>query len=59
MKEILQHDDIAVVIEADHLCLASRGIKDTNSRTFTVSYSSQFKNEAIKQEFLSLIYNNK
>src|SRR5690606_29520205 len=52
LKEILQHDDVAVVIEADHVCVASRGITDTNSKTVTVSYSGQFENEAVKQEFL-------
>jgi|SRR5690554_181584 len=58
LKEILQHDDVAVVIEADHLCVASRGITDTNSKTVTVSYSGQFENEAVKQEFLSHAQNN-
>lgn len=55
LKEALQHDDVAVVIEADHLCVASRGIQDTNSKTFTFSYSGQFENDALKQEFLSII----
>lgn len=59
LKEILQHNDIAVVIEADHLCVASRGIKDTNSKTHTFSYSGQFEEEAVKQEFLSHIHNKK
>jgi GTP cyclohydrolase I len=52
LKDALQHDDVAVVIEADHLCVASRGIKDTGSKTITASYSGQFEIEAIKQEFL-------
>lgn len=55
LKEVLQHNDVAVVIEADHLCVASRGIKDIASKTITVSYSGQFEHEAIKQEFLSHI----
>lgn len=59
MKEILQHEDVAVVIEADHLCVASRGIKDTNSKTLTSSFSGQFEEEKIKQEFLSQIGLNK
>lgn len=59
LKEILQHNDVAVIIEADHLCVASRGIKDTNSFTVTANYSGQFENEATKQEFLSQIYNKK
>lgn len=59
LKEALQHNDVAVVIEADHLCVASRGIKDSNSTTLTAHYSGQFENEAIRQEFLSHIYHNK
>ncbi|MBS1729362.1 MAG: GTP cyclohydrolase I FolE [Bacteroidetes bacterium] len=59
LKEILQHQDVAVLIEADHLCVASRGIKDTNSITITSSYSGQFEQESIKQEFLSYIHHNK
>ncbi len=59
LKEILQHDDVAVVIEADHLCVASRGIKDTDSITHTVQYSGQFENEIFRQEFLSHIYNKR
>jgi len=59
LKEVLQHDDVAVVIEADHLCVAARGIKDTNSTTITVSYSGQFENETLKQELLSHIYSKR
>ena len=59
MKEALRHNDVAVVVEAEHLCVASRGIKDTNSSTVTGSYSGQFENEAIKQEFLSHIHYTK
>ncbi|MFH6936325.1 GTP cyclohydrolase I FolE [Flavobacterium sp. FlaQc-30] len=57
LKEILQHDDVAVIIEADHLCVASRGINDTNSKTFTAAYSGQFENDTVRQEFLSHIQN--
>jgi len=57
MREALQHDDVAVVIEADHLCVAARGIKDTNSLTLTGIYSGQFENEITKNEFLTHIYN--
>lgn len=59
LKEALQHNDVAVVIEADHLCVASRGIKDTNSITHTAHYSGQFENEPIRREFLSHIYNKR
>lgn len=59
LKEVLQLNDVAVVVEADHLCIASRGIKDTNSITLTAQYSGQFENETIRQEFLSHIYNKR
>ncbi len=57
LKEILAHNNVAVMIEADHLCVSSRGIKDTNSKTTTFVYSGKFKNQEIKQEFLSQINN--
>lgn len=56
LKEILGHNDVAVIIEADHLCVASRGINDTNSITTTASFAGQFENESIRQEFLSYIH---
>ncbi|MCO5232890.1 MAG: GTP cyclohydrolase I FolE [Chitinophagales bacterium] len=57
LKDLLQLDDVAVVIEADHLCVASRGIRDTKSSTTTAYFSGKFENENIKQEFL--LYLNK
>lgn len=58
LKEILQHQDVAVRIEASHLCVASRGIKDTNGCTVTSEYSGRFENESVKQEFLTSLLNN-
>lgn len=55
LKEILQTDDIAVIIDADHLCVASRGVNDTNSSTVTSSYGGKFMNDDIRKEFLSHI----
>jgi GTP cyclohydrolase I len=55
IKEALQSDDVAVVVDAVHLCVASRGVKDTNSSTVTVSYSGKFSEEKLKAEFFSLI----
>lgn len=59
LQEVLQHDDVAVFIEADHLCVSSRGIGDTNSSTITSSFGGDFQNEALQKEFLSYIYNHK
>ncbi len=57
LKEVLQHNNVAVVIEADHLCVASRGINDTRSKTLTATYSGQFEHNTVQQEFLSHIQN--
>ncbi len=54
LKEVLQSEDVAVIIDAGHLCVSSRGIKDTNSSTITASYSGKFENEKTKTEFISL-----
>lgn len=55
LREALQTDDVAVVIEATHLCVSSRGIKDVASKTVTSEYSGKFKEEATRNEFLRLI----
>ena len=54
LREALQSDDVAVRIEAKHLCVASRGIKDTTSSTTTVHFTGQFKNAATKAKFIAL-----
>ncbi|MBW7847000.1 MAG: GTP cyclohydrolase I FolE [Bacteroidales bacterium] len=59
LKDIFKHNNVAVVIEADHLCVASRGIKDTESSTITASFSGEFEKETVKQEFLSHLSLNK
>lgn len=55
LTEIFEHQDVAVVIDADHMCVASRGVKDTNSKTTTAIYSGQFEQAEVKQEFLSYL----
>lgn len=55
LKKAIETEDVAVLIDAVHLCVASRGIKDTNSSTITANYSGKFINEGIKNEFLTLI----
>ena len=55
LKEAIGTEDVAVVIDAVHLCVASRGINDTNSSTITAHYSGKFLTEATKNEFLTLI----
>ena len=55
LKKAIGTEDVAVIIDAVHLCVASRGIKDTNSSTITANYSGKFINEGTKNEFLALI----
>lgn len=55
MSAILGTNDVAVVADASHLCVSSRGIKDTESGTVTAWYGGRFKKEEIKNEFLNFI----
>jgi GTP cyclohydrolase I len=55
LKETLNIDDVAVLIDAMHLCVASRGIQDTHSSTVTVHYSGKFFKEEIRNEFLAIV----
>ena len=55
LKEVLNTEDVAVVIEADHLCVASRGVNDINSSTLTSSYHGKFLNFDVRKEFLENI----
>lgn len=55
LKEALGTEDVAVVIDAAHLCVASRGVGDVNSTTLTSHYSGKFKDGETKKEFLSFI----
>ena len=55
LKEALKTEDVAVVIDAHHLCVSSRGIQDVNSSTVTSSYHGKFLNSQTRNEFLTYI----
>ena len=55
MQRVLKTEDVGVVIDANHMCVASRGVGDTNSKTGTAYFSGKFKDENIKREFLNYI----
>jgi GTP cyclohydrolase I len=55
LKKALDTKNVAVLIDAAHLCVSSRGIKDTSSSTITSFYSGKFLDEQTKNEFLSLV----
>lgn len=55
LQEVLQTDDVAVVIDAVHFCVSSRGVRDTNSSTITSFYGGKFLLPGVKSEFLKMI----
>lgn len=56
IKSVLHPMGVAVVIEANHLCMQMRGVESQNSMTTTAEYSGAFMTEhKTREEFLSLI----
>ncbi len=55
VERILQTEHVAVVVDANHMCVASRGVGDTNSKTGTAYFTGKFKEENSKREFLNYI----
>jgi GTP cyclohydrolase IA len=55
MERVLHTEHVGVVIDANHMCVASRGVGDTNSKTGTAYFSGKFTDENIKREFLNYI----
>lgn len=53
LKQVLQTEDVAVIIEAEHLCVAARGVEDVNSSTVTAEYGGKFLETSVREEFLS------
>jgi GTP cyclohydrolase I len=52
LQKDLGTDDVAVLIDAKHLCVASRGVEDDTSSTVTAFYGGKFKDEKVREEFL-------
>ena len=55
LQEALGTDDVACIIDAKHLCVNSRGIKDTASSTVTSEFGGRFKDPAVRKEFLEYV----
>ena len=55
LQQVLGTDDVACVIDAKHLCVNSRGIRDIESSTVTAEYGGKFKEESVRREFLDYI----
>lgn len=55
MEKLLNTPDVGVVVDANHMCVASRGVGDTNSKTGTAYFAGRFRDENVKREFLNYI----
>ena len=57
INETLNPQGVAVVIEAQHMCMQMRGIEKQNSFTTTSSFVGAFEKDSTRKEFISLISN--
>lgn len=55
LQEVLKTQDVACVVDAKHLCVNSRGIRDIESSTVTAEFGGRFKEAAVRREFLDYI----
>ena len=55
LKRVLNTEDVAVVIDAVHLCVSSRGVQDNDSKTVTSHFGGKFNDEASRREFFTYI----
>jgi GTP cyclohydrolase IA len=55
LQQVLNTEDVACIIDAKHLCVNSRGIRDIESSTVTAEFGGKFKVEAVRREFLEYI----
>lgn len=56
LQRVLGTEDVACVIDAKHLCVNSRGIRDVDSSTVTAEYGGRFRQEeSLRREFLDYI----
>ena len=56
LKQVLRTDDVAVFIEAKHMCVQARGVEHHGCTTVTTEYGGQFKRDKqLRNEFLAAI----
>lgn len=55
LQRVLNTNDVACVIDAKHLCVNSRGIRDIDSSTVTSEFGGKFKEQETRREFLDYI----
>lgn len=59
LKTVLETDNVIVVMEATHLCVSSRGIKDESSYTSTIQYDGVFNEKENRNDFFNLMKQEK
>ncbi|WP_178984129.1 GTP cyclohydrolase I FolE [Winogradskyella helgolandensis] len=57
LKTVLETEDVAVIIDAKHLCVSSRGVQDDTSTTVTTYYGGEFNNASKILELQNYINN--
>jgi GTP cyclohydrolase I len=55
LKSVLETDNVIIVMEAKHLCVSSRGIKDESSFTSTIQYGGIFNEKENRNDFFNMI----
>ena len=55
LQDMLGTKDVAIIIDAEHLCVSSRGVQDVNSSTVTSFFGGQFNDADKRKEFLEYI----
>ena len=56
LQKVLKTEHVAVFIDAKHLCVSSRGVKDDATSTITSYYGGKFQEESTKREFLDSLH---
>ncbi len=56
LKLVLHTEDVAVLIDAEHMCVKLRGVKDECSSTVTSHFSGRFEEDGVRQEFLAYLH---
>lgn len=55
LQKALGTEDVACLVDAKHLCVNSRGVKDIESSTVTAEFGGKFKDPAVRREFLDYV----
>ncbi len=55
LQEALQTRDVAVMVDAAHLCVSMRGVQDHGGSTVTSAYHGLFEQESVRNEFLKYL----